>query len=513
MDPRLLQTFMVDIVQKLDLPAIVPHLVEAQLLTRHDQEELTNKHHSQDIRIMKWVDKLVKKGSDGVLKFVDCLKRCPKAGGHEELIKKIGVAGLADIQQAMTVASAASPCPMRDEAMITGMCTSEVQHQSLMLNLPQSCSGAQFPMVTSGQNHPASESSSINIMQSTAVSRHVQLINITELRTNYLSLLIGHLDIIAIAPHLATAGLLPRHEREHLLNEHISSQERIMKLVENLSRGGQDSVPKFLDCLRQTINVPGHSILLGLMQYGTAHHDGSKSIMVAALDPNCFQSQYTKLITDIKNMARRASSDELLNIAALFLPDEHLRSLHSGYGPGSLLTIQSLEHHLAQIHVCNPIDIDTLIVILTELNMCSLTESIMDYACNIQNASIHNFQLSNDDIPGPLRGFFYLHISHQINPITACDVWDLKQNMSLMLMNHSSYRGQFWFRGISNSVESMTVVWQFLSAHEEQILGKLTNLHGVVNMIQYQNSSGHVSTRYDSQSLTHNQRQSLGIST
>ena len=500
MDPHLLRTkFVLDIVQKLDIPAVVPHLVEAGLLTRHDQEELLNKHYSQDIRIMQWIDKLVKKGPVGVSKFVDCLKRCREAGGHEELIIKI-----------MGVAARDNPVqPSIQQAMITGTCTFGVQQQNQIINLPPSCS-AQLPMVTSGNNQ--SDSSRITgSSQPKVVSNHVQLMSVTELRTKYLTQLIGHLDIVAIAPHLVIAGLLQRHEQEHLLNEHISSQERIMKLAENLGRGGQESVPKFLDCLRKTSSVPGHTVLLQIMQSGL-QHEGSpitESVMVTAqcnmLDPNCFRP-YTELVTCIENKAQWVSSDELLEIAALLLPADHLNSLRSRYG--SSLTFQSLALHLTRIGVCNPIEVDPLIVILTELNQHSLNESILNYACNIQNETIHNFQLSSNNVP--LDGFFYLHISHQIcPPVTACNVWDLKQNMSLMLMDHSSYRGQFWFRGIS--VDSKTIVWQFLSTHKQQILRKLIKLHGTVNMIQYQNSSGFVSTQFDSRSLTHNESQSLGM--
>ena len=60
-------------------------------------------------------------------------------------------------------------------------------------------------------------------------------------------------------------------------------------------------------------------------------------------------------------------------------------------------------------------------------------------------------------------------------------------------------------------MDSKTVVWQFLSTHEQQILRKLIKLHGTVNMIQYQNSSGFVLTQFDSRSLTHNESQSLGM--
>ena len=500
MDPHLLrEQFTLDIVQKLDLPAVVPHLVEAGLLTRHDQEELMNKHHSQDIRIMQWIEKLVKKGSVGVSKFVDCLERCREAGGHEELIKIMGVAARHNPVQ-----------PAMQQAMITGTCTFRIQQQNQILNLPQNCS-AQLPMVTSGGKNQSDSSRITGNSQPKVVSKHVQLVSVTELRTKYLTQLIEHLDIVAIAPHLLKAGLLQRHEQEHLLNEHISSQERIMKLAENLGRGGQESVPKFLNCLRKTSSVPGHSILLQIMQSGV-QHEGSpitESVMVTArchvLDPNCFQP-YTELITYIENQAQRVSPDELLEIAALFLPGDHLNSLRSGYG--SSLTFQSLALHLARIGVCNPIEVDPLIVILTELNQHSLNESILNYARNIQNETVHNFQLSSNN--GPWSGFFYLHISHQIcPPVTACNVWDLKQNMSLMLMDHSSYRGQFWFRGIS--VDSTTVVWQFLSTHEQQILRKLIKLHETVNMIQYQNSSGFVSTQFDSRSLTHNESWSLGM--
>ena len=493
MDPDLLRTkFMLDIVQKLELPAIVPHLVEAGLLTRHDQEELMNKHQSQDIRIMQWVDKLVKKGTAGVSKFVDCLKRCQAAGGHEELIVKL----------MGPVAALGNPV---QQAVNTGTRTFREQHQR-EVNLPPTQCSAQLSMVTSGKNQSEGSLNS----QPMVVSKQFSLVNLTELRTKYLTQLIGHLDIVAVAPHLVIAGLLQRHEQEHLLNEHISSQDRIMKLAENLGRGGQECVPKFLDCLRKTINVPGHNVLLQIMQSGL-RHEGSpvtEAVLVAtqchALDPNSFQP-YTELTTHIESIVRRVPSDELLKIAALFLPDDHLNSLRSGYG--SSLTFQSLALHLTQIGVCNPIEVDPLIVILTELNQCSLNESVLKYARNIQHATIHKFQLSSDRVP--LSGFFYLHISHHIRPLTACDVWDLKQNMSLMLMDHSSYRGQFWFRGIS--MESRTVVWQFLSSHEEQILRKSIKLHETVNMIQYQNSSGIISTQFDSRSLPLNERQSLGM--
>ena len=48
------------------------------------------------------------------------------------------------------------------------------------------------------------------------VSPHIGLMNnrLTELRSKYLTQLIQHLDIIAIAPHLVIAGLLQRHEQE-----------------------------------------------------------------------------------------------------------------------------------------------------------------------------------------------------------------------------------------------------------------------------------------------------------
>ena len=328
-----------------------------------------------------------------------------------------------------------------------------------------------------------------------------------ELRTKYLTQLMQHLDIIAIAPHLVTAGLLQRHELEHL-NELISSEEMIVRLVENLGRRGQESLPRFFDCLRKTRNVPGHCVLLQVMQSGV-QYEGSpitESANVHALNP--YYQPYTELITFIDSMAQVVSSDKLLEIAALFLPDDHFNSLH---GYGSSLSFQLLVNYLAQIGVCNPIEVDPLIVIITELKQCSLTESIiLDYACSIRNASMHQFQLSSNDIP--LSGFFFLYISHKISPQTTGDVWDLKQNMSLVLMGHSSYRGQFWFRGIS--MDSKMVVWQFLSAHEQQILRKLIKLQETVNMIQYQNSSGFVSIQFISRSLlelTQNENQSSGM--
>lgn len=494
MDPQLLRTkFTLDIVEKLELPAIVPHLVEAELLTRHDQEELMNKHHSQDIRIMQWIDKLVKKGSAGVSRFINCLIRCREAGGHEELLQKMmGVAARLDnpVQPAMQQAT-------------TSTCTLEV-HPNEMISPSLSCS-AELRVATSSNNY-VSESSLIT-GNPQPVFPHIGLLNPTELRTKYLTQLIQHLDIIAITPHLVTVGLLQRHEQEHLLNELISSKERIMKLVENLGRGGQESVLKFFDCLRKTKNVPGHYILLQVMQNGVQYKGNpiTESVNIPVLSPSCYQP-YTELITYIDGMAQMVSSNKLLEIAALFLPDDHLNTL-CRYGS---LTFQSLACYLSQIGICNPIEVDSLMVILTELNQYSLTESVLDYACSIRNASIHHFQLSSDGIPS--SGFFLLYISHQISPQTACEVWDLKQNMSLTLMDDSSYRGQFWFRGIS--LDSETVVWQFLSAHEQQICRKLIKLQETVNIIQYQNSSGFVSTQFTSRSLlelTHNENQSLGM--
>lgn len=491
MDPNLLRTkFSVDIVQKLDIPAIVPHLAEAGLLTRHDQEELMNKYHSEEVRIMKFVDKLVKKGSVGFSKFVDCLKRCREAGGHEELIKIMGVSALGK-QAAMNTTS-----------LSTGMsqCSFGVQHQNKIANLP-SCS-TQLPMVTSDNIKPEAVSHG-------HVSEHTQLANLTELRTKYLTKLTEHLDIVAIAPHLVVAGLLPRHEEQHLLNECISSRERIMKLSENLGRGGQESVPKFLDCLRKTADTPGHSELLQIMQSGIQQEctwspvAESGMIMVHTLNSD----SYRKLIAYINSMVQWVSSDQLLAIGALFLPDDHLKCLRSVCG--SSLTFQSLVDQLAQIGICNPIEVDPLIVILTELNQSSLNESVLKYAYNIQNAAINLFQISSDKVPSD--GFFYLRISHQISHLTACGVWDLKQNMSLMLMDHSSYRGQFWFRGISMDSKTVTIVWQFLLTHEQEILRKLDKLHETVNMIQHQNSSGCVSALFESRSLTHIESQCLGM--
>ena len=63
-------------------------------------------------------------------------------------------------------------------------------------------------------------------------------------------------------------------------------------------------------------------------------------------------------------------------------------------------------------------------------------------------------------------------------------------------------------------MDSKMIVWQFLSAHEQQILRKLIKLQETVNMIQYQNSSGFVSIQFISQSLlelTQNENQSLGM--
>ena len=374
MDPNLLRTkFSVDIVQKLDIPAIVPCLAEAGLLTRHDQEELMNKCHSEYVRIMKFIDKLVKKGSIGVSKFVDCLERCREAGGHEELIKIMGVSTLGD---------PGKQAAMNTTSLSAGACTFGVQHQNKITNLP-SCP-TQLPMVTSDNIEPEAASH---------VSEHAKLVNLTELRTNYLTQLIEHLDIVAIAPHLVVAGLLPQHEEQHLLNEYISSRERIMKLSENLGRGGQESVPKFLDCLRKTVDTPGHSKLLQVMQSGI-QQEGTQSsvtesgmITVYTVSSDSYRP-YQELIAYIDSMVQWVSLDQLLAIAALFVPDDHLNSLCSVRG--APLTFQSLASQLAQIGIGNPIEVDSLIVILTELNQSSLKESVLKYVRDIQNVAVHH---------------------------------------------------------------------------------------------------------------------------
>ena len=60
--------------------------------------------------------------------------------------------------------------------------------------------------------------------------------------------------------------------------------------------------------------------------------------------------------------------------------------------------------------------------------------------------------------------------------------------------------------------KTVTIIWQFLSTHEEEILRKLDKLHNTVNnMIQHQDSSGCVSILFESHSLIHIESQRVGM--
>lgn len=82
-------TFQQEIIENVNLPALIPLLNRYKLLTRQEQEQLLNTLFTSDARIMKLTEILPKKGPDCVDKFLDCLRQEKKHPGHTHLLQLI----------------------------------------------------------------------------------------------------------------------------------------------------------------------------------------------------------------------------------------------------------------------------------------------------------------------------------------------------------------------------------------------------------------------------------------
>ena len=436
--------YLQSILQYLDIEAIIPHLIEAELITKDEEDDLLNDvgGRSEHERIGAWVTKATKKGPTCIPRFVACLILSKSAGGHEQLLNEI-------------------------EPSLDASVKRQLHRHSLRLTSP------------------------------------------SDFRTNYISMLIKRLDPVAITPHLVRAGLLQKHEEEHLLNRNITITRRMLKLVDNLGRRGQDCIPKFLHCLSITRKAGGHQELLQQMKESEAeicdHHSGvslvpppfptgatNLRLPQAPTDVACTSnyiagsqprhiSDYEELISfmcDRLNMV----FGQLYEATRLFLPHEQYSNLDLQECT-TVMTFRSLHSCLSELGLFNPIEIDSLIVLLTEVEMPSLVEVLLNYAAKIRYTDATMIVADSVNLTHPPTGYFFLYISHTNKPLTALDVWDTKEVLSTILMGRSTDRGQFWFRGFLS--DKRTIIWQFLSAHEQLVINAIESSKDIESIAEF----------------------------
>ncbi len=72
-------------VQLVSLQPLIPHLNKLGLLSREEQQELTNPHHTEDRRIRKLLDIVAGKGPEGYTLLKDALREEITHSGHGTL--------------------------------------------------------------------------------------------------------------------------------------------------------------------------------------------------------------------------------------------------------------------------------------------------------------------------------------------------------------------------------------------------------------------------------------------
>ena len=82
-------TFQLEIIENVNLLALIPLLNRCELLTKQEEEQLLNKLFPSDERIMRLTEILSRKGPDCVSKFLDCLRQEKKHPGHAHLLQLI----------------------------------------------------------------------------------------------------------------------------------------------------------------------------------------------------------------------------------------------------------------------------------------------------------------------------------------------------------------------------------------------------------------------------------------
>ena len=327
-----------------------------------------------------------------------------------------------------------------------------------------------------------------------------------DLMSKYLPSVLQHLNVGAIADHLIDAELITKDEKERLLrNEDLrgsSRDEEITHLITIMTTKKRSACfPLFVECVRRSRSAPGHEKLLriiteqdvtispaaqseqqsltesrALCSNLTARNLGHNMTVYPSTTRTQVQLPFTQVNVDtgsstdiirlyeelISRLCHRTNAvfGQLLKTTQLFLPYDRFTALQQCE---SVTTFRSLHSHLTELGLCNPVEVDSLIVIVHELEMNTLKDLILDYTTMIQelNITADHIAISNCNTSPP-HGYFFLYIKSQsIRPLTAGDIWDTKARLCTELMGNSIDRGLFWFQGFSS--DRKTIIWQFLS--------------------------------------------------
>lgn len=79
------------LIKKIDIGALLPHLVTMDLLTDDDKEVLMNIARTLTEKIHHLVDVLPRKAFGWFDKFLECLKRSTSGTGHSDIIKVLSI--------------------------------------------------------------------------------------------------------------------------------------------------------------------------------------------------------------------------------------------------------------------------------------------------------------------------------------------------------------------------------------------------------------------------------------
>ena len=315
-------------------------------------------------------------------------------------------------------------------------------------------------------------------------------------RLKFQQLMIDNLKLPTIVPLLSECGLLTKHEQEHLLNDLITSNLRIMKLTEYLGSKGHQCFDKFVNCLRKETKHAGHATLLMEMEkvlkndstrYSrrcSSHQQGIGNSRPAtrrdmmpvsrekrSVDRPCPSTSFFLLYRElIQSLAQELATQ---NIAVV----QEVQCTFEGGAGGYCETITtsfndftSLHSYLARSGVCNEVDIDFLISLMFRVGRGDLKECLWDYARRIMDDSLTEL-VNHYDIPTvPSQGHIFMEMYCSDLEMKVYHVWDLKELFYRML---GLSRDCFWFRGLQNLKAVCVLIWEFPSMYMQLIVTNL----------------------------------------
>ena len=86
---RILSKHAVQIHEVLNVTAVLPHLIQHQLLTREERESLMLDTRTEPWKIAYLLDTLPRKGKHALKKFIACLEGSAEGTGHKELAEDL----------------------------------------------------------------------------------------------------------------------------------------------------------------------------------------------------------------------------------------------------------------------------------------------------------------------------------------------------------------------------------------------------------------------------------------